>query len=147
MDARYYKRISDKRLFFVRLNGSYGQNLDLDQQMYLGGDNGLRGYPLRYQAGDKRALLTIEQRFYTDWYPFRLFRVGAAVFYDMGRTWGEGLLGTGNDGLLKDVGAGLRLGNTRSSLGQVVHIDVAYPLDGNNDISNVQFIVEIKKSF
>jgi hypothetical protein len=147
MDARYYKRISDKRLFFVRLNGSYGQNLDLDQQMYLGGDNGLRGYPLRYQAGDKRALLTIEQRFYTDWYPFRLFRVGAAVFYDMGRTWGEGPLGTGNDGLLKDVGAGLRLGNTRSSLGQVVHIDVAYPLDGNNDISNVQFIVEIKKSF
>lgn len=147
MDAKYYKRLSDKRMFFVRLNGSYGQNLDLDQQMYLGGDNGLRGYPLRYQSGDKRALLTLEQRFYTDWYPFRLFRVGAAVFYDMGRTWGEGPLGTGNDGLLRDVGAGLRLGNTRSSLGNVVHIDVAYPLDGNNDISNVQFIVEIKKSF
>ena len=147
MDAKYYKRLSDKRLFFVRLNGSYGQNLDLDQHMYLGGDNGLRGYPLRYQSGDKRALLTLEQRFYTDWYPFRLFRVGAAVFFDMGRTWGEGPFGTGNDGLLRDVGAGLRLGNARSSLGQVVHIDVAYPLDGNNDISNVQFIVEIKKSF
>jgi len=147
MDARYYKRLSDKRLFFVRLNGSIGHNLDLDQQLYLGGDNGLRGYPLRYQAGDKRALLTIEQRFYTDWYPFRLFRVGAAVFFDMGRTWGEGPLGTGNDGLLRDVGAGLRLGNTRSSMGRVVHVDVAYPLDGNNDISDVQFIVELKQSF
>lgn len=147
LDARYYKRLSEKRLLFARLNGTYGHNLDIDQQVYLGGDNGLRGYPLRYQSGDKRALLSLEQRIYTDWYPFRLFRVGAAVFFDMGRTWGEGPLGIGNDGWLKDIGAGLRLGNTRSSMGRVIHIDVAYPLDGNNSISNVQFLVELKQSF
>ena len=147
VDAKYYRRQSEKRLLFARVNGTYGHNLDLDKQLFLGGDNGLRGYPLRYQSGDKRALITLEQRFFTDWYPFRLFRVGAAVFFDMGRTWGEGLFGTGNDGLPKDVGAGLRLGNTRSGLGRMLHIDIAYPLDGDDSISNVQFIVKLKQSF
>jgi len=147
LDAKYYRKQSEKRLLFARLSGSFGHNLDLDQQVFLGGDNGLRGYPLRYQSGDKRALFTLEQRFFTDWYPFRLFRVGAAVFFDAGRTWGEGPFGTGNDGLLKDVGAGLRLGNARSGLGRMIHIDVAYPLDGDDSISNVQFIVELKQSF
>ena len=118
LDAKYYRRQSDKRLLFAQLSGEYGANLDLDQKMYLGGDSGLRGYPLRYQNGDKRALLTLEQRFFTDWYPFRLFHVGAAVFFDAGRTWGEGPFGDGNDGLLKDIGAGLRLGNSRSGLGR-----------------------------
>ena len=146
-DAKYYRKQSEKRLLFARLGGTYGRDLDLDQQLFLGGDNGLRGYPLRYQSGDKRALFTLEQRFFTDWYPFRLFHVGAAVFFDAGHTWGEGPFGTANDGLLKDVGAGLRLGNARSGLGRMIHIDVAYPLDGDSSISNVQFIVELKQSF
>jgi hypothetical protein len=51
---------------------------------------GLRGYPLRYESGTSRGLLTVEQRFYTDWYPFRLVRFGAAIFGDVGRTWGVG---------------------------------------------------------
>jgi len=147
MDAKYYRRQSDKRLLYAQLSGEYGANLDLDQNMYLGGDTGLRGYPLRYQNGDKRALFTLEQRFFTDWYPFRLFHVGAAVFFDAGRTWGEGPFGNGSDGLLRDVGAGLRLGNSRSGLGQMVHIDIAYPLDGDDSISNVQLIVQTKVSF
>ena len=147
IDAKYYKRQSDKRLFFARLSGTYGHALDLDQQLYLGGDNGLRGYPLRYQSGDKSALLTLEQRFFTDWYPFRLFRIGAAVFFDAGRTWGENPYGSANDGLLRDIGAGLRLGNSRSGLGRMIHVDVAYPLDGDDSISNVQFFVALKQSF
>src|SRR4029453_7544016 len=58
-------------------------------QLLLGGDNGLRGYPLRYQAGDALALFTLEQRFYTDWQPLKLVNVGAAVFFDAGRAWGQ----------------------------------------------------------
>jgi hypothetical protein len=65
----------------------------------------------------------------------------------MGRTWGEGPFGTANDGLLGDVGVGLRLGNSRSGLGRIIHIDVAYPLNGGDSIGNVQFIVELKQSF
>ncbi len=42
-----------------------GQNLDADHELSLGGDNGLRGYPLRFQTGSSRALLTLEERYYT----------------------------------------------------------------------------------
>ncbi len=111
------------------------------------GDNGLRGYPLRYQAGAGRWLSTAEQRVFTNWFPFQLFNVGGAVFYDMGQTWGRDPLATRSQGLLKDVGFGLRLGNSRSALGKLLHIDVAFPLDGDSSIKNVQFVVETKRRF
>jgi len=147
MGARYYFRQSPRRVFFMELSGVAGEQLDADQQILLGGDSGLRGYPLRYQSGDGRWLFTAEQRFFTNWYPFQLFNVGGAVFYDMGATWGRDPLGTPSLGLLRDVGFGLRLGNSRSALGNVLHIDVAFPLDGDSSIKNVQFLVETKKSF
>jgi len=145
--GRYYFRQSPRRLFFMDLSTEVGKNLDTDQQILLGGDSGLRGYPLRYQAGEGRWLFTAEQRFFTNWFPFQLFNVGAAVFYDMGATWGRDPLGTPSQGLLRDVGFGLRLGNSRSALGNVLHIDVAFPLDGDSSIRSMQFLVETKKSF
>ncbi|WP_157995098.1 BamA/TamA family outer membrane protein [Peristeroidobacter soli] len=145
--ARYYVPQSKKALFFASIEGVAARNLDLDHQNLLGGDNGLRGYPLRYQAGTSSALLTLEQRYFTDWYPFRLFRIGGAAFFDVGRTWGNNPVGDSNLGLLKDVGVGLRIGNTRSGLGNVIHVDLAFPLDGDNSISNMQLIVETKQQF
>jgi hypothetical protein len=144
---RYYAKQSRSWLFFTALEAATGRNLDLDSQILLGGDSGLRGYPLRYQGGNSRALLTVEQRYFTDWYPFRLLRVGAAVFFDAGRTWGTAPLATPSLGLLKDAGFGLRFGNSRSGLGNVIHVDVAFPLDGDTSIKKVQFLVETKESF
>ena len=147
VSAKYYRRQSDSRLFYASLSGSYGHNLDIDNQLLLGGDNGLRGYPLRYQTGDKSALLTLEQRFFTDWYPMRLFRVGGEIFFDAGRAWGHSSVSDRNNELLRDVGFGLRIGNTRSGQGRMTHIDLAFPLDGDNSIKDVQFLIETRKSF
>ena len=146
-NARYYNQITDKRLFFMTLDASMGENLDLDNLVDLGGDTGLRGYPLRYQTGESRFLFTIEQRYFTDWYPFRLFRVGGAIFADAGRVWGENPLGNESLGWLRDVGFGLRLAPTRASGRDVIHIDVAFPLDGDPSIDSVQFLIESKRSF
>jgi hemolysin activation/secretion protein len=127
--------------------------LDPELQLLLGGDNGLRGYPLRYESGTSRAFFTIEQRFFTDWYPFRLARVGAAVFADAGRTWGNGARQTDpanlrpDPGMLSDVGFGLRLGNTRTGLGNVLHVDFAFPLKNIAGIQKFQFLVQTYKSF
>ena len=115
--------------------------------MLLGGDNGLRGYPLRYQAGEKSVLLTLEQRFYTDWYPWRLFRVGYAVFMDAGRVTGTDPRAVPTLGTLYDVGIGLRLSSPRSSGRSIVHIDLAFPLNGDPTIDDVQLVVETKSSF
>ena len=144
---RYYVEQSKNWLFFTTFLGTKGWRLDLDNQILLGGDNGLRGYPLRYQDGTARALWTVEQRYFTDWYPFRLFRVGAAVFFDAGRTWGTAPLAPPSLGLLKDAGFGLRFGNARSGLGNVVHVDVAFPFEAMSGIDRVQFLVPTQKSF
>lgn len=146
-DARYYFRQAPRRLLFLNLSATASSNLDADQQVLLGGDNGLRGYPLRYQSGKGSWLFTAEQRLFTNWYPFQMFNVGAAVFYDMGASFGRDPLGTPSQGLLRDVGFGLRLGSSRSALGNVLHIDVAYPLDGDSSVQKVQFLIETKKSF
>jgi hypothetical protein len=70
------------------------------------------------------------------------------VFFDMGKAFGDPLLGPSEDyGLLKDVGFGLRLGSTRSALGNVLHLDVAFPLDGPKSVDQVQFLVQTKRSF
>ena len=97
-------------------------------------------------GGTSLALLTLEERYYTDWYPFRLFHVAGAAFFDMGRTWGTDVTGAHQPGLLKDVGIGLRLGSSRSAFGNVVHVDLAFPLDGGSDIDSVQFVVETKSA-
>jgi len=145
--ARYFWRTSDNTLFHAAFTGDFGHALDLDRDLMLGGDNGLRGYPLRYQSGSSRALLSLEERFYTGWYPFRLFHVGGAVFADIGRSLGRAALDTPNLGTLRDVGFGLRLSNSRSALANVLHLDVAFPLDGDSSIKNVQFLIETKRSF
>ncbi len=144
---RYYFRQSPRRLSYVALATDYAIEQDADMQILLGGDNGLRGYPLRYQGGEGRWLLTVEQRFYSNWYPFRLFHVGAAIFADAGATWGDNPYGTESQGVLRDVGFGLRLGNSRSALGRVAHVDFAFPLDGGDDISSFQFLLHTERSF
>jgi len=147
LSARFFRQQSAKRMFFATLTGSHGHALDLDQVVELGGDTGLRGYPLRYQSGDSKLLFTVEQRYFTDWYPFRLLRVGGAIFADIGRVWGTNPAGEVNQGWLRDVGFGLRFAPTRSGFSKVVHVDIAFPLDGDASIDDVQFLVESKRSF
>jgi hypothetical protein len=145
--TRYYLRESAHRVLFAAVSGTVTSHRDPEEQLLLGGDNGLRGYPLRYQAGDQSALVTLEQRFYTDWQPLKLFNVGAAVFVDSGRTWGRDEFATAPAGWLTDVGLGLRLGSARSGLGNVLHIDLAFPLNRTSDIDSVQLLIETKRSF
>jgi outer membrane protein assembly factor BamA len=147
VDARFSHRFNDEHSFFATLHSTYGHKLDLESPVELGGDTGLRGYPLRYQAGDSKFLLSLEHRVFWDWYPLRLFRVGGAVFADVGRTWGEHPLGGTELGWLRDVGVGLRFAPTRTSSRKIVHLDIAFPLDGDASIDEIQINLESKKSF
>jgi hypothetical protein len=145
---RYYVPDGPKRTFYASLTAEAGHRLDADHERLLGGDSGLRGYPLRYQAGQGRALLTLEQRFYTKYSLWRLADVGGAIFFDVGKSWGSSAFGpTENQGLLKDIGFGLRLGSAKTALANVLHIDVAFPLDGDRSINGVQVLVQTKRSF
>ncbi len=144
---QYHHHQTPRRTLYLAFGADVASRLDLDRQLLLGGDNGLRGYPLRYQSGKGRWLFTAEQRFFSHWYPFRLFNVGAAIFADLGKTWGKTDAPGVQLGLLKDIGFGLRLGNARSGLGSVIHLDLAFPLDATGNIDDVQFLVQTKNSF
>jgi outer membrane protein assembly factor BamA len=145
--GRYNRQQTEKRMFYASIAWTLGSKLDLDNPVELGGDTGLRGYPLRYQSGDSKALITLEQRIFWDWYPFRLYRVGGAIFADYGRTWGDNPLGGPSLGWLADVGFGLRFAPTRTGSRKIVHLDIAFPLGGDNSIDDVQILLESKKSF
>lgn len=148
VDARYYRRQSPRRTAYLGTRVELGRRLDVDNPITLGGNNGLRGYDRNFGNGDASAILTLEQRFFTDWYPFKLFRVGGAVFADVGRIWGEDQTGFADDRWLADVGIGLRLGNTRGNNNRVFHLDIAKPLASGTGIdSGVQISFEAKRGF
>ena len=145
--TRYYFRHGRHVVYYAALSFDAVDNPDIPGPLQIGGENGLRGYPLRYQSGERRALFTLEARGYTDWYPFRLFRVGGAVFYDTGRAWKGENTNTINEGWLRDVGFGLRLLSARTSKGNVLHADFAFPLDPDPSIDKVQFVLKTKVAF
>jgi len=144
---RFYDHHQDNRtLTFVSLSGGVVRDPNLANQLVLGGDTGLRGYPRNYQTGERLAVLNVEERVYTDWYPFRLFRVGGAVFYDWGRAWDGPGESPSSARWLSNVGIGLRILSTRSSFGNVLHVDLAFPLNRDPNIKSFQFLVQTKLS-
>ena len=145
--ARYFAPQTGSFVLYLAGSMNRVKSPNIADELLLGGDSGLRGYPLRYQRGTHSALFTAEERFYTDWYVLRLFRVGAAVYYDVGRAWGSQLPNATN-GWLHDVGFGLRILNARASFGNVLHIDLAFPLHKSDpSVKSRQLLVQTGKTF
>jgi outer membrane protein assembly factor BamA len=147
VQAQYYLPQGRRWLFYAGASADRLTRPALPDTLLLGGDNGLRGYPLRYQGGTRRALFTVEERFYTDLYVWQLFRVGGAAFFDVGRAWGGDNVNAVNPGWLRNAGVGLRIVSVRSAFSNVLHVDLAFPIDATNDIKKVQFNVKTKTSF
>jgi len=145
--VRYYRPQGSRRLFYAGAAWDRLTRPDVTTELLLGGDNGLRGYPLRHQSGTRRALFTVEQRFYTDLYLWELFRIGGAAFADLGRAWGGGAGAVGRVPWRADVGAGLRIVSVRSGFGNVLHIDLALPVDAPAGVRRLQWLVRTKASF
>lgn len=145
--GQYYMPLNKRVLLYASASADALKNPEPSALLTLGGDNGLRGYPLRYQSGERRAVLTLEARAYSDFYLFRLFRFGGAVYYDLGRAWGGSYRNTVNPGWMNSVGAGLRIFSTRAAFGNVVHVDIAAPLNGEPGVKSLQYLVTTRNSF
>lgn len=103
------------------------ESQDLQPQLTLGEDNGLRGYPAREFAGQRRIRLNLEDRIDTG-VELLSVRLGLAAFADVGwiRDPDAGLdMGTP----LRSLGCGIRLGSSHLFGDRVIRIDVAWPLD------------------
>lgn len=145
--TKYYYPFLPNQIFHYKLDMEVARGSDSTNQIMLGGDTGLRGYPIRVQEGDRKVLFSLEHRFYTEWHILQMVYVGGALFFDIGRAWSDDTPNGPNDGVLKDVGFGLRLSSSRASKGKVLHVDFAFPMDGDEMVDKYQFNVITKASF
>ncbi|MEQ8859476.1 MAG: hypothetical protein RIC56_12585 [Pseudomonadales bacterium] len=138
----------------IRGAAAASRNTTLDQQLLLGGSTGLRGYPNRYQIGDRRILFTLEERYYSSIYPLQMFRLGTAAFVDVGRAWYEDDVpdwvpadrSADHFGTLGNVGIGLRLESTRTRRDLILHLDVSVPWRSGPEVRNVEVTLTAKQS-
>jgi hemolysin activation/secretion protein len=117
-----------RNTWVAHLEGSTVRGMDLENQVILGGNTGLRGYEDYAFTGAKAVLANVENRFFFPGEYFHLVRWGGAAFFDSGAVApaGSGLAFTHFN---SDVGIGLRAASTRSSSGGVMRVDLAYALD------------------
>lgn len=144
-EIAYNYFIDEKNRWYASLSVDAGQRLEQYEQLTAGDTTGLRGYPTEYQRGNKRYIMTLERRYFSDIHLFNLVRMGGVIFFDAGRAWGD------NDGVsnpfLANVGLGLRLSSSKVRVGNVVHVNVATPLLEREGISDVQLLVHAQRSF
>ncbi len=126
-DARfdYYYGTSERNTWVVHGELDWRNQPDADDELYLGGFDGLLAYPERFRVGNRRCLVHLEDRYVSDAVLFDTVQVGYTAYVEAGNV--RGLDGSWGEPLA-DVGAGLRLGSLRSSFGSVAYITVAAPL-------------------
>jgi len=122
---KYYDRTSDRHTLVLNMRTDWGDKLDPDNQVILGGDNGLRAFRLNDISGNKGWLFNAEDRIFLIDELWNLFAVGGAAFYDTGYVWADHEP-VALSKLRSDVGLGIRLGLTRSSNEVVLRFDVSY---------------------
>jgi len=117
----------------------YGLRSDPEDLQYLGGLQGMPGYPNFYLLGDRRWQGNISDRVVTNTYLFNVFQIGFAVYADAGQIRQLGNAGWSRT--LADAGIALRLGDVRSAYGGVIYVTYAWPLVKLPGATQRQFVV------
>jgi hypothetical protein len=110
-------------------------------QLTLGNRSGLRGLPRHAATGSRRAVLSLEDRFFLGWpYP-QLFDLGGVAFVDVGRSWAGGSFGT-DPRIHASAGVGLRTAFPPGSR-RTYRLDVAVPVAGGGRFSDVEVSIGV----
>lgn len=125
LGADYYHRTSERNTVVVHGELDWRSELDPEDELYLGGFDGLLAYPDRFRVGDRRWQLHLEDRYVSDTVLFDTIQVGYTGYLEAGRI--RGLDGRWSR-TLANVGFGLRLGSLRSSFGSITYLTLAAPL-------------------
>lgn len=124
--VQYYKLTSNQILAALAAM-DVARRSDPERWYYLGGDQGMRGFPNQLHPGDARWLASFDYRLLTEQRWWGLVRLGYSAFVDLGSV--RRMDGQGWSRTYSDVGVGLRLGNLKSSAGRVILLSVAVPLN------------------
>ncbi|GAW95680.1 MULTISPECIES: hypothetical protein [Colwellia] len=148
LTAEYFYQLNKRWGFYLSNTNVASKNQYLDKPVTMGGNTGLRGFPLQYQHGKSSIKATAEIRYYPQINLFKLFDLAAVAFVDTGRTYGESTVKNIEEGWLGSVGLGLRLHSPHSGGNHpIIHIDFALPQSDNPNINSFEIRVQAKKSF
>ncbi len=100
-------------------------NPNLDGVLYLGSEEGQRGYDYNSESGSKRLRVTILEKNLFFKNVLSIANVGIAFFADGGKVWGWGK-SFREQNFYFDVGFGLRFEVIRSKIARISRIDFAY---------------------
>lgn len=162
--AEDFYRLSDQFTFYTKLQYDQRSRNYLDQPLDLGGESGLRGYPVQYQLGTQRWLSTAELRWYPQITLYQLLDVGFVAFADAGRASGgdiqlpapsvagirsEADLLTPNETeqWIGSVGLGARFYSSRSSNNHVIHVDLSKPVGAAKEVSSREIQLKVEQRF
>lgn len=145
---RYIQHLSDNQVWLSQLRVALGDNLFRDERIAIGGDEGMRAFPLYYQTGEKAVIASSEYRYITPWHVYQLFDVALAAFVDAGRAWDNPDQQIElDDGRLYGYGIGLRLLPSHASRGSIISIDLSKPVTDNPELSGWRWRFIAKKEF
>ena len=121
-----YHKLTSNQILAALAAVDLARRPDPERWYYMGGDQGMRGYPNQLHPGDARWLASLDYRLLTEQRWWGLVRLGYSAFVDVGSV--RRMDGQGWSRVYSDVGVGLRLGNLKSSAGRVILLSVAVPL-------------------
>jgi len=112
---------------------------DPESYLYIGGLQGLRGYPNYFAIGDRRWQATFADRIVTPWQIWDLFQVGFVGYADVAQI--HQLSPPAWSPAYSDVGLGLRFGITRSAFSNTVYATIAWPLRGGPGVHGHEIVI------
>ncbi len=122
----HYQKLTSHQVLAALAAVDVARRPDPERWYYLGGDQGLRGYPNQVHPGDARWIVSLDYRLLTEQRWWGIVRLGYSAFVDLGSI--RQMDGRGWSRTYSDIGVGLRLGNLKSSVGRVILVSVAAPL-------------------
>lgn len=147
LSNEYFYKINEQWGTYVRNITKASDNQFKDSAIVLGGETGLRGYPLQYKRGKRSTQFTFEARYYPHINIYKLLEVGAAAFVDTGRIFGQDSLSNDSNKWMTSIGLGARFYSTHSSEARVIHLDIIKPLNSAPNLNSVEFRITTKHSF
>lgn len=130
-ETQYYCHVGQVHTLATRVEFDQGWRLDAPHLLYLGDDNGLRGYHAKQLQGTRKFVFNAEDRVFLFQNLMKLVDGGAAAFFDTGSAWQPERRMSLAD-FKSSVGIGLRLAAARSADNNPVRIDLAHALNDNN---------------
>jgi|SaaInlStandDraft_3_1057020.scaffolds.fasta_scaffold00251_18 outer membrane protein assembly factor BamA len=143
----YFWLLTEKQRAFIGLSYDHGKNLAQDNLLPLGGEEGLRGYPSEYLLGERRFLLNLEHRYFFNSHYLNLFRFASVLFLDIGQTSYSENSNSRDSELLTSAGVGIRINSSKTNISKIIHIDLAFPLKNNDDLSSYQLRITADATF